>query len=383
MTWVSGCFVSLVSSALIAATTALPRPVLAASPAEGASESKGRAAMIAGAHVWEPTPVPKMDLRTGPDGPGSFPPGATVSCEYRDIKLKGRSPKFVCALGDGDEVKVKYGGTNGEVYGEVAATRLLWALGFGADRMYPVRIICRGCPREFGGIERQNGDLIVAPAVIERKFPGKEYSEKEGWKWNELDIVADKQTLAERDALKLLAVLVQHTDNKAVQQRLLCRDERAEAGKAEGCRRPFMMVSDLGLTFGKASLSNANSKSGMNLTDWVRTPIWKDEKGGEEPQICVGNLPKSFSGTLDDPVISEDGRRFLAGLLEQLTDKQLHDLFEVAQVNLRTRTPNDPLSGMASVSEWVDAFKAKRDEIVNRRCAAEGSRPKVTTTTKR
>ena len=43
---------------------------------------------------------------------------------------------------------------------------------------------------------------------------------------------------------------------------------------------------------------------------------------------CVGNLPKSFTGTLKDPVISEEGRAFLANLLRQLSDAQIRALFE-------------------------------------------------------
>ena len=34
----------------------------------------------------------------------------------------------------GDVVKVKYGEKNGEVYAEIAASRLFWALGFKVDR---------------------------------------------------------------------------------------------------------------------------------------------------------------------------------------------------------------------------------------------------------
>ena len=88
--------------------------------------------------VWRPTDVRAIDFRKGPGGPGSFAWNATVYCDYIDKQLEGRSPKFACEVAPGDEVKVKFGGTNGEVYGEVLATRLLWALGFGADRMYPV-----------------------------------------------------------------------------------------------------------------------------------------------------------------------------------------------------------------------------------------------------
>ena len=98
------------------------------------------------AQVWTPTDVGSMNLRAGASDPGAFPADALVQCEYVDKPQTGRSPKFTCSLGEHDEVKVKYGRDNGEVYAEVAATRLLWALGFGADHMYPVRIECRGCP---------------------------------------------------------------------------------------------------------------------------------------------------------------------------------------------------------------------------------------------
>ena len=39
-----------------------------------------------------------------------------------------------------------------------------------------------------------------------------------------------------------------------------------------------------------------------------------------------------MTGTLDKPVISEAGRAFLAGLLAQLSDAQLHDLFDVSRM---------------------------------------------------
>jgi hypothetical protein len=41
----------------------------------------------------------------------------------------------------------------------------------------------------------------------------------------------------------------------------------------------------------------------MNYVAWAATPVWKAGSEG-----CVGDLPKSFTGTLKDPVISEAGR---------------------------------------------------------------------------
>jgi len=324
-----------------------------------------RSAVLARAQVWRPTAIPTVNILVGPGGPGAVAPHATVHCDYVDKKLNGNSPKFECRLSQRDEVKVKYGGTNGEVYGELLATRLLWALGFGADAMYTVNVICRGCPASFGGIERPGNESRFDPALIERKMAGAEWPPdgEGGWSWQELaqtDPQRGGAPKAHRDALTLLAVFMQHSDSKPQQQRIVCL---GGLGAGNACRRPFLMISDVGLTFGAASRANANDLSGVNLERWRGTRVWKDEPG------CVGNLPKSFSGTLDDPVISEAGRRFLANLLGQLSDAQIHGLFDAARVNLRLRSPTEALSGFAPVNEWVAAFKDKRTEILKRRCA--------------
>ena len=332
--------------------------------ASGKNEkSNARADVIARAQVWMPTDVATMDIRAGLKRADGFPFRATIACDYLPKQLSGASPKFACRVGDEDELKVKFGGTNAEVYAEVAATRLLWALGFGADQMYPVKVICRRCPATLAGMARDNNEWVFDPATVERKRPGREYPGEEGWAWTELETVNPEvggAPRAHRDALRLLAVFLQHTDTKPQQQRLLCLDDAADGSKE--CQRPLMMVNDLGLTFGRANTFNLNEKA-MNLAEWSTTPIWKGEAG------CVGNLPKSFTGTLENPVISEDGRQFLATLLGKLTDTQIRDLFETARVSLRLRDPLKAKSGFASADEWVAAFKDKRAQIAQRRCA--------------
>jgi hypothetical protein len=246
----------------------------------------------------------------------------------------------------------------------VLATRLLWALGFPADRIYPVNVICKGCPAEFLGIERPNDESRFDPAVIERKADGTEWGKK-GWSWKELDALDGERggaPRAHRDALKLLAVFIQHTDSKPEQQRIVCA-AKAKWPDPATCKDPILMISDVGLTFGRATWANLNDDSGVNLEAWRETPVWRDHAG------CVGNLPKSFSGTLGEPVISEAGRQFLANLLTQLSDRQLQDLFEVARVRYRLRSPGKVDSGFSTVPEWVQAFNARRQQIVDRRCA--------------
>jgi hypothetical protein len=336
--------------------------------AHGSKSGNARMDAIRRAKVWTKTNVSAMDIKTGPTGPGSFAPDATVTCEYVEKKMTGRSPKFTCKIAPDDEVKVKYGAENGEVYGEVAASRLLWALGFGADRMYPVRIVCKGCPPHIVGTE---------VAAIERKMPGTEIESdiETGWAWRELRLVdPDKggATRAERDALTLLAVFMQHTDSKSVQQRLVCLDDKKPEGTANGdgdekatdvksCEETFMFVQDVGLTFGRATKTNLAANGSVSLADWTATPVWKD------PGRCVANIRKANTGTLSNPRISEEGRKFLAGLLTQLTDQQLRDLFEVARF-ARRPAPLDRPGAVGTIDQWVEAFKQKRAAIVDHVC---------------
>jgi hypothetical protein len=124
------------------------------------------------------------------------------------------------------------------------------------------------------------------------------------------------------------------------------------------------MVSDLGLTFGHADMLNKN-KNSVSLATWAQMPVWKD------PARCVARLKGSFTGSLSNPEIREAGRAFLAGLLVQLSDAQLRDLFETARVKRRSSDPSgdpDKDGPAASVNEWVTAFKAKRAQIVDQRC---------------
>src|SRR5688572_30774324 len=91
--------------------------------AQAENRTENRTAVIARSKVWMPTDIASLNLKAGPAEPGSFPLGAMITCKYLDKKLSGMSPKFACVTADGDELKVKYGGANGEVYGEVMSSR--------------------------------------------------------------------------------------------------------------------------------------------------------------------------------------------------------------------------------------------------------------------
>jgi len=333
------------------------------------------------ARVWQSINTSSLDLVKGPALAAAQRVNAQTSCTYAhpDEPLSGNTPKFECAIAKGDTVKVKYGEQNGEVYAEVAASRLLWALGFKADVMLPTRVTCINCPIDPFAAGTTNWrskppiDLatrVFEPAVIERDLPGKkvEVPGYEGWAWPELDQIrprAGGATRAHLDALKLLAVFLQHSDSKPDQQEIVCEEGRSRKDSSgnETCRAAWLVIKDLGATFGKATRLN---RSKMSLTDWDAAGVWK------QGQRCVGDLPRSLTGSLEDPVISEAGRRFLSRRLAMLSDRQIRDLFTVSQIERRGEeiVGDDGRRRKVEVADWVRVFKRKRGEISAARCAA-------------
>ena len=331
------------------------------------------------ARVWEEPAIPieQAKLDRNPEGAHSFATDEVVECRFKPGGIAGSTPKFECELAGGEHVKIKYGRSNPEVYTEVAATRLLAALGFPADRMYVVkRVRCYGCPADpFPALECVNHLDDGAPmedcfpaldfsryqdfddAVIERPIKGRRIETRNlrGWTWEELkfvDAVQGGSPRAELDAFRLLAVMLGHWDNKGKNQRLLCRGEKKEE---DGCDQPLAMVQDLGATFGPLKL---------DLARWSQTKIWA------EPASCKVSMKRMpFGGsTFPDAYISEEGRQFLASRLGRLSAAQIRALFEGARI---ARYPHKRASAR-NVDNWVRAFQAKVHAIVDHRpCPAD------------
>jgi hypothetical protein len=155
-------------------------------------------------------------------------------------------------LPDGEVVKVKYGHT-GEIHAEIAATRLLTALGIRRRpdvsrasttllrlRSYAVlyRVGARLHPRARlpaapGGGTTSTPDFKWV--AVERRFEGAaiEAPDREGWAFFELDNVETPGVDVERDALRLAAMLLAHWDNKPANQRLVCEDLASNKGACE------------------------------------------------------------------------------------------------------------------------------------------------------
>ena len=351
---------ALATVALTGRGAATTRP---SSDSDDVVTAADRAAVLARAQVWRKPAVEPAAARLGAD-PGH---PTAIDCRFVVTRLGGTARKFDCELDDGERIRVKYGRTP-EIPAEVAAARLLHVLGFGADDVRLVEHLrCHGCPAD-PFLSMKAADLTRSRSVfrrfldysstrefhwvsVERKHPGQPIStsDLEGWAFFELDQIDAEQGGAPRahlDALRLLAVLLAHWDNKSENQRLVCLS--GESGSAlGGCRRPLAMLQDVGGTFGPRK---------VDLEAWAQTPIWTDRG---RCTTDMSTLP--YDGSTFAPVtIGEAGRRHLASLLGQLSDAQLADLFAAARFDRPTGLL--PSAGGA-IDEWVRVFRQKADAI--------------------
>ena len=311
------------------------------------------------AQVWEKTDIRAMDMKAGPPGHGAFDAGTARRLPLRPKQMSGNSPKFTCVIPPDDEVKVKFGRDNGEVYAEVAATPAVLGARFPGRSHVPGEGPLRGLPAEPRMPRRQERRADPVRSGVNRAQVQRARADRRrarGWAWPELDDVqetAGGAPMAQRDALKLLAVFVQHTDNKARAAAVDLR--RSERGRgAARCEHPVMMVNDLGQTFGRSNLFNRDAVGSVNLDEWTAAQVWSD------PKRCIGDLPPSQTGTSQNPADQRVGPEVSVGPAEQLTDQQLHDLFEVARFEDRTERMAKPRAHDRRVGERVQE-KAGRD----------------------
>ncbi|HJZ65849.1 MAG TPA: hypothetical protein VKD70_16095 [Candidatus Acidoferrum sp.] len=174
-----------------------------------------------------------------------------------------------------DRVKVKYlkppypnhNPRFNEVFTAVAATRIMWVLGFPADEVYPAgAAACIGCgPDPFGNKLAQNtASLKDTPDVfkivnVERELPLDQIApeDDETWSWSDTakfysDGEWTHQQKVEFDAYRLALGLIHYHNALPQQNRLVCAqwDETGTVA-AKHCRKPMIYVHDMGSTFGK------------------------------------------------------------------------------------------------------------------------------------
>jgi hypothetical protein len=281
-----------------------------------------------------------------------------VRCSFVPHAPGGTSLKFDCALDDGEIIRVKYG-HQPEIHAEVAATRLLAALGYAADHVYmTARVRCRGCPlnpfvtmvllelisadpRRTGNEDYRDFEWVS----VERKFAAApiEDDAREGWAWWELKNVQAPRV--ELDALRLIAVFLAHWDNKADNQRLVCMDKSFAEGRA--CRDSVLMIQDVGATFGPTK---------VNLAQWRHMPIWTDRAA-----CTVSMRAMPYRGaTFADARISEAARIRVGTRLASFSDADLRKWFADARFPQFYESTDDG----KDVDAWIEAYRNRVAQIL-------------------
>jgi len=251
--------------------------------------------------LWrDPADVSRLDLFWGPGGPEQKPDLRKVTLIKKETG--GYSTKYRVRDASGREWVAKIGK---EAQPETVATRLMWAVGFFADKTYLVpRINVAGIPQPL-----ENVRFSLRPDGVKRL---------DEWKWNHNPFVGTKQF----QGLKVMMALLNNWDIKDTNNKInVVRNERTGATELQ------YFIGDLGGTFGKSSpvpviwrftrsRNNARDYANAYFIDVVRDGIVYFEYAGKRNDL------------FDDITIAD--ARWMASLLSRLSRTQIDDAFRAA-----------------------------------------------------
>lgn len=283
-----------------------------------AGQTKPVAPIPANAIVWEQVDIASRDTFRGPTSEGIAP--ALEKVKFMGRQHGGNNLKYRVEDANGREWVVKIAD---ESQAEVAANRLLWAIGYRTE-------IDQIVPRiNIDGIGNYKNARFEARA--------KEIERGDRWSWSNNPLAGTK----EFDGLRLMMAFVNNWDLKDDNNAIV-----TENGKA------YLLVSDMGSSFGKLANSNT-SRSGRSVN--------KAEHFAEANFIKAVNngvLELDYRGGGADHLkgITVENARWLVGLLTQLSDKQISDAFRAANhsnedVNLYTQAVKDRIAALSKAVE--------------------------------
>lgn len=276
-----------------------------------------------GVIVWEQVEIPSRDTLRGPTSEG-------VSPALEKVKLLGRQHggnnlKYRVEDANGREWVVKIAD---ESQAEVAANRLLWAIGYRTE----VDQI----------VSRINIDGIGSYKNVRFEARGKDNDLDRGqrWSWDNNPLAGTK----EFDGLKVMMALVNNWDLKDDNNVIL-----TVAG------RSYLVISDLGSSFGKLA-DKSKSRSGRSVNNPEDFAEARFIKG-----IEAGTVVFDYRGAGEDYLkgIKVENARWLADLLLQLSDKQISDAFRAANYS------NEDVNMMtAAVKQRIATLDAATRQVV-------------------
>lgn len=256
------------------------------------SQDKKAVVPVGGIVLWEDVDIASRDLFRGPTSEGIFP--ALEKVTFLGRQPGGNNLKYRIKDANGREWVVKIAD---ESQAEVAAVRLLWAIGYRTeiDQIVPKINI-----EKIGSYK--NARFEARPETIKRG---------ERWSWANNTYLGTK----EFDGLKIMMALVNNWDLKDDNNVIITEGEKS-----------YMVVSDLGSSFGKLS-DKSESRSGRSVNnpkDFANAGFVKGVNNGMIELDYRGMAENLMTG------IKVENARWLADLLLRLSDKQIADAFRAA-----------------------------------------------------
>ena len=309
----------------------LPQTIQAQKPKRGSAKPK----VVFADHVlWrDPGAIQTRDLFYGAGSPATAPlPPFTFVKEDKE----GESPKIDVRDSRGVLWSVKLGE---EAQSETTATRLVWAVGYFAEESYYFeQVKINKLPKHLS-----RGDEHVAPGNIlvgVRFEPRRSHIERhDTWDWDTNPFTNTRML----SGLKVLMILLNNFDAREANNRILY-DKRSSPKQA------LYYVTDLGATLGRTGgLGGKRTKN--NLQDFLSTRFVMGVEDGKVefdydtrpsklghlsilyPPYYIGEVKKekSMRG------IPVEHARWIGGLLNQLSEDQLHDAFRAAKYDPEIR----------------------------------------------
>jgi len=242
--------------------------------------------------IWEQVDVASRDLYWGPGGQAGFP--VLKDARFIGRNIGGNNLKYEIEDGAKHRWIVKVAD---ESQPEVAATRLLWALGYHTEVDYIVPKIAIDKVGNYSNVRFE-----LRPDGVKRG---------ERWAWMD-NPFKDSRELA---GLKIMMALINNWDLKDENTITVLRD-----GKL------YYVVSDLGSSFGKLA-DKSMSRTGRSVNDPDDYSKANFIKG-----VNNGVLVLDYRGINENVVkdVKVEHARWLTDLLLQLSDKQISDAFRAA-----------------------------------------------------
>lgn len=272
--------------------------------------------------LWEPVEIEKLDLFTGPGGTEWQPDLSRI--EFLKEETEGHNKKYRIKDGKGRTWVAKLGR---EAQPETAAVRLIWALGYKSEINYLVPKIT--IP---GKGTHENVRLEARPDSFDRL---------DEWKWRDNPFVGTN----ELEGLKMMMVFLNNWDVLDLQNKVI------DTGDGE----LHYIVSDLGSTFGRLGNNNLPviyrlGRSTGNPKDYVKTKFISGRHDN-------GLVDLAYKGKNKDlfEAFTADNARWLSGLLNRLSEKQIRDAFRAArysnkEIDLFTRGVRNRIAELNAIA---------------------------------